>query len=123
MTKTIRIHDTGGPEVLSVDDVEVGRPGPAQARVRHTAVGLNFIDTYHRSGLYPLPELPHGIGIEAAGVVEEVGDEVAHLQPGDRVAYAGGSPGAAVHWSPSATPRAHPSLSTRSSYRAAARSI
>jgi NADPH2:quinone reductase len=93
MTHAIRIHDHGGPEVLRYEEVDVGDPGPGQARVRHTAVGLNFIDTYHRSGLYPT-ELPSGLGMEAAGVVEAVGEGVADLEPGQRVAYAGGGPGA-----------------------------
>jgi NADPH2:quinone reductase len=94
MTKAIRFHQTGGPEVLHWEDVEVGAPGAGQARVRHTAVGLNFIDTYHRSGLYPLP-MPSGLGVEAAGVVEEVGPGVVDLKAGDRVAYGGGAAGAA----------------------------
>jgi len=93
MSKAIRFHKTGGPEVLQPDDVQVGDPGDGQARVKHTAIGLNFIDTYHRSGLYPLP-LPSGIGLEAAGVVEAVGKGVTHVKPGDRVGYAGGPPGA-----------------------------
>lgn len=93
MTKAVRFHKTGGPEVLQVDDVQVGDPGDGQARVKHSAIGLNFIDTYHRSGLYPLP-LPSGIGLEAAGVVEAVGNGVTHVKPGDRVGYAGGPPGA-----------------------------
>jgi NADPH2:quinone reductase len=93
MTKAIRFHKTGGPEVLQLDDVQVGDPGDGQARVKNTAIGLNFIDTYHRSGLYPLP-LPSGIGSEAAGVVEAVGNGVTHVKPGDRVGYAGGPPGA-----------------------------
>jgi NADPH2:quinone reductase len=93
MTKAVRFHKTGGPEVLQVDDVHVGDPGDGQARVRHTAIGLNFIDTYQRSGLYPLP-LPSGIGLEAAGVVEVVGKGVTNVKPGDRVGYAGGPPGA-----------------------------
>jgi len=88
MTHAIRIHETGGPEVLRWEEVAVGAPGPGEARVRHTAVGLNFIDTYHRSGLYPLP-LPAVPGSEGAGVVVQVGDGVAGLKPGDRVAYAG----------------------------------
>jgi NADPH2:quinone reductase len=88
MTHAIRIHQTGGPEVLSWDEVEVGSPAPGQARIRHTAIGLNFIDTYHRSGLYPLP-LPAILGSEGAGVVLEVGAEVTEVKPGDRVAYAG----------------------------------
>lgn len=93
MTKAIRFHQTGGPEVLVYEDIEVGEPGAGQARVRNHAIGLNFIDTYHRSGLYPLP-LPSGIGLEGAGVVEAVGPGVDYLQVGDRVAYAGGPPGA-----------------------------
>ena len=93
MVQAIRIHETGGPEVLRWESVEVGAPGPGQACVRHEAVGLNFIDTYHRTGLYPLP-LPSGIGLEGAGVVEAVGEGVANVRPGDRVAYAGGPPGA-----------------------------
>jgi len=88
MTQAIRIHETGGPEVLRWEEVAVGAPGPGEARVRHTAIGLNFIDTYHRSGLYPLP-LPAVPGSEGAGVVVQVGDGVAGLKPGDRVAYAG----------------------------------
>ena len=92
MTKAIRFHKTGGPEVLVYEDVEVGNPGEGQARVRHHAIGLNFIDTYHRSGLYPLP-LPSGLGLEGAGVVEAVGPGVDYLQAGDRVADAGGPPG------------------------------
>ena len=93
MTKAIRFHKTGGPEVLVYEDVSVGAPGEGEARVRNTAVGLNFIDTYHRSGLYPMP-LPSGLGLEAAGVVEEVGKGVTHVKVGDRVGYAGGPPGA-----------------------------
>ncbi len=93
MTHAIRIHETGGPEVLRWDEIDVGMPGPGEARIRHTAVGLNFIDTYHRSGLYPLA-LPSGIGAEAAGVVEEVGPGVTGVKPGDRVAYYGGPLGA-----------------------------
>jgi NADPH2:quinone reductase len=93
MPKAIRIHQTGGPEVLRWEDVAVSEPGEGQARVRHTAIGVNFIDTYHRSGLYPLP-LPTGLGSEAAGVVEAVGPGVTVVRPGERVAYAGGPPGA-----------------------------
>lgn len=93
MTKAIRIDRTGGPEVLQWVDVDVGAPGAGQARVRHAAVGLNFIDTYQRSGLYKLP-LPTGLGQEAAGVIEAVGPGVVDLKAGDRVAYAGGPPGA-----------------------------
>jgi NADPH2:quinone reductase len=92
MAKAVRFHATGGPDVLVYEDVEVGAPGEGQARIRHAAVGLNFIDTYHRSGLYPLP-LPSGVGLEGAGVVEAVGPGVDYLKAGDRVAYAGGPPG------------------------------
>ena len=87
MVKAICIHETGGPEVMRWEDVEVGKPGPGEVRLRHTAVGLNYIDVYHRSGLYPLPKLPVVIGREATGVVEEVGTGVTSLEPGDRVAY------------------------------------
>ena len=89
----IRFAATGGPEVLQWQAVESGQPGPGEARVAHRAVGLNYIDTYHRSGLYPLP-LPSGLGLEAAGVVEAVGEGVADIAVGDRVAYAGGPVGA-----------------------------
>src|SRR5512140_1072379 len=88
MAHAIRIHETGGPEVLRWEEVEVGRPGPGQARIRQTAIGLNYIDTYHRSGLYPLT-LPAILGSEAAGVIEEVGPGVNDLRVGERVAYAG----------------------------------
>lgn len=87
MTKAIRIHETGGPEVLCWEDVEVGHPGAGQVRLRHTAIGLNYIDTYQRSGLYPL-ELPLTLGMEAAGIVEALGDGVEGLAIGDHVAYA-----------------------------------
>ena len=93
MAHAIRLEKTGGPEVLAWQEVAVGRPGQGQVRLRHSAVGLNYIDTYHRSGLYALP-LPSGLGSEAAGVVEEVGPGVSGLKPGDRVAYAGGPIGA-----------------------------
>ncbi len=89
MTHAIRMHKTGGPEVLSWEEVSLGKPGPGEVRLRHTAIGLNYIDTYHRSGLYPLP-LPTTIGSEGAGVVEEVGPSVSGLKVGDRVAYGGG---------------------------------
>ena len=93
MPHAIRIHQPGGPEAMVYDEVAVGAPGAGQARVRHTAIGVNYIDTYHRSGLYPLP-LPAGIGSEAAGVVEAVGEGVDWVKPGDRVAYCVGAPGA-----------------------------
>ncbi len=86
--KAIRISKTGGPEVLELVDVDLPPPGPGMARVKHTAIGVNFIDTYHRSGLYKLP-LPIGIGSEAAGVVEAVGEGVTGLKPGDRIVSAG----------------------------------
>jgi NADPH2:quinone reductase len=92
MTKAIRIHQTGGPEVLRWEDVELKDPGPGEAQIRHTAIGLNYLDTYHRSGLYPVP-LPTGIGSEGAGVVTKLGPGVKDLKVGDRVAYAGGPPG------------------------------
>ena len=92
MTRAIRIHATGGPEVLQLDDVALPPPGPGEARVRHAAIGVNFLDTYHRSGLYPLP-MPSGIGSEAAGVVEAVGPGVTDVAVGQRVAYCGGPPG------------------------------
>ena len=93
MVQAIRFAKTGGPEVLEWQPVEVGKPGPGQVRLKHTAVGLNYIDTYQRSGLYPMP-LPSGLGSEAAGIVEEVGSGVSGLKAGDRVAYAGGPLGA-----------------------------
>jgi NADPH2:quinone reductase len=88
MTKAVRFHKTGGPEVLQLEDVQVGEPGQGQARVRHTAIGVNFIDTYQRSGLYPM-QLPATAGNEGAGVVEAVGPGVALVKAGDRVAYTG----------------------------------
>jgi NADPH2:quinone reductase len=87
MPHAIRIHATGGPEVMVWEEVDPGRPGDGEVRVRHSAVGLNFIDVYHRTGLYPLPELPAILGREAAGVVEEVGAGVTAVSEGDRVAY------------------------------------
>ena len=93
MTHAIRIHQTGGPDVLRWEEVELPAPAPGEATVRHHAVGLNFIDTYHRSGLYPLP-LPAGLGLEGAGVIEAVGEGVSDVKVGDRVAYAGGPVGA-----------------------------
>ncbi|MBP1619826.1 MAG: quinone oxidoreductase, partial [Acidobacteria bacterium] len=95
MTKVgaVRIHETGGPEALRFEQVELKAPGPGEARVRHDAVGVNFIDTYHRSGLYPLP-LPAVLGTEAAGVVEAVGKGVSEVAVGQRVAYAGTITGA-----------------------------
>jgi len=94
MPKAIRIHQHGGPEVLKWEEADPGQPGPGEALVRHEAVGLNFIDVYHRTGLYPLPALPATPGLEAAGVVESVGEAVTEVAAGDRVAYAGVPPGA-----------------------------
>ncbi|HKX38045.1 MAG TPA: quinone oxidoreductase [Burkholderiales bacterium] len=88
MAKAVRYHSQGGPEVLQVDDVQVGDPGPGQVRVRHTAIGVNFVDTYQRSGLYPM-QLPAVAGNEAAGVVEAVGKGVKDLKKGERVCYTG----------------------------------
>ena len=93
MTKAVRIRQPGGPEVLEIMDVEVGQPGPGEIRIRHHALGLNFIDVYHRTGLYPL-QMPATLGMEAAGVVEAVGEGVTHLKAGDRAAYASQPPGA-----------------------------
>ncbi|RPH39521.1 MAG: quinone oxidoreductase, partial [Planctomycetota bacterium] len=87
MTHAIRVHETGGPEKMVWEEVPVVDPGPGEVRVRNTAVGLNYIDTYHRSGLYPIP-LPAVLGMEGAGVVEAVGPKVKELKKGDRVAYA-----------------------------------
>jgi len=92
MTRAIQIAATGGPEQLQLVDVEVGDPGPGEIRIRHAACGLNYIDVYHRTGLYPL-KLPHGIGMEGAGTVEAVGEGVMHLKVGDRAAYASNPPG------------------------------
>ncbi|WP_111735841.1 quinone oxidoreductase family protein [Roseovarius amoyensis] len=93
MSRTIVIEEPGGPEMLKVVEREVGDPGPGEIRIRHHAVGLNFIDVYQRTGLYPLP-LPHALGMEAAGIVEAVGEGVTHLKEGDRAAYAAMPPGA-----------------------------
>jgi NADPH:quinone reductase len=93
MTHAIRIHKPGGPEVLVWEEIEVGKPGPGEARVRHTAVGVNFVDIYIRTGLYPAT-LPSGLGTEAAGTIEEIGPGVTDVKVGDRVAYAGGPLGA-----------------------------
>jgi NADPH:quinone reductase len=88
MTHAIRIHETGGPEVMKWEPVDVGDPGPGEVRIRHHAIGLNFIEVYFRTGVYKLPALPFTIGNEGAGEVISVGDGVAGLAPGDRVAYA-----------------------------------
>ena len=93
MAKTAIIEKAGGPEEFRIVDQPVGNPGPGEVRIAHKAIGLNFIDVYQRSGLYPL-ELPHALGMEAAGVIEAVGDGVTHLKEGDRAAYAAMPPGA-----------------------------
>ena len=92
MAKAIRIERNGGPEELQLVDVTVGEPGPGEIRIRHKAVGLNFIDVYQRSGVYALP-MPLQLGMEASGVVEAVGSGVTHLKAGDRAAYASQPPG------------------------------
>ena len=93
MPKAIRMFKPGGPEVMEYVDVEIGEPGAGEVRIRHAACGLNYIDIYFRSGLYPQP-LPGGLGMEGAGIVEAVGEGVIHVKPGDRVAYAGRPTGA-----------------------------
>ena len=93
MPRAIRVERVGGPEVLSWQQTEVPEPASGQVRIRHTAIGVNYIDIYHRTGVYPLP-LPATLGLEAAGMVTAVGADVTRLRPGDRVAYAGGTPGA-----------------------------
>jgi NADPH:quinone reductase len=93
MSHAIRFHKTGGPEVLQWEDVAVTDPAPGECQIRHKAVGLNYIDTYHRTGLYPMP-MPSGIGLEASGIVEKVGPGVAEFKAGDRVAYCNGPIGA-----------------------------
>ena len=94
MSKVIKIYETGGPDVLRWESYEPGQPAAGEALVRHEAVGLNFIDVYHRTGTYPLPSLPAVIGMEGAGIVEAVGEGVSEVAAGDRVAYAGMPPGA-----------------------------
>ncbi|MGY3945320.1 quinone oxidoreductase family protein [Aeromonas tecta] len=88
MANAIRFYETGGPEVLRYEEVAVGEPGPGQVRLRHGAVGLNYADTYFRSGIYPVA-MPNGIGVEAAGVVDAIGEGVTHVAVGDRVTYTG----------------------------------
>jgi NADPH:quinone reductase len=88
MAKVVRFHETGGPQVLRLESMEIGSPGAGEVRLRHVAVGLNYADTYFRNGTYPIP-LPNGIGVEAAGVVEQVGEGVSNVQVGDHVTYTG----------------------------------
>jgi len=94
MPKAIKLYKNGGPEVLKWEDHDPGEPGDGEVRIRHKAIGLNFIDVYHRTGMYPLPALPAIPGLEGAGVVEAVGEHVDNVVEGDRVAYAGVPPGA-----------------------------
>ena len=84
--KTIQIEKFGGPETLEVKDVEIGKPGPKEVLIKNLSIGLNYIDVYHRTGLYPIP-LPSGIGLEACGIIEDVGSEVDLFKVGDRVAH------------------------------------
>lgn len=93
MTKTVIIEQFGDADCMQLVDTEIGQPGAGQVRVAHKACGLNYIDVYQRTGLYPL-QLPHALGMEAAGVIEAVGEGVTHVKPGDRVAYAAQPPGA-----------------------------
>lgn len=88
MTRVVKIEKTGGPEVLKIETVELGKTGPEEVLIEHNAIGLNFIDTYHRSGLYPI-ELPSGIGAEGAGIIKKIGSKVKNFSIGDRIAYAG----------------------------------
>lgn len=88
LNKAIRFYETGTPDVLQYEDIDVGEPAAGQVRLRHVAVGLNYADTYFRDGTYKIP-LPNGMGVEASGVVEAVGEGVAHIQLGDRVTYTG----------------------------------
>lgn len=97
MSKAIRMHQTGGPDVMAYEDVELGKPGPGQALVWQKACGLNFVDVYFRTGQYP-QALPAGLGMEGAGIVEALGEGVTHLRVGDRVAYAAKPPGAYADW-------------------------
>ena len=88
MAKAVRFYETGGPDVLRYEDIEVGDPGPGQVRLRQVAVGLNYADTYFRNGTYPIP-LANGMGVEASGVVQAVGEGVTQVEVGDRVTYTG----------------------------------
>ncbi|MBU3565883.1 alcohol dehydrogenase catalytic domain-containing protein [Polynucleobacter sp. MWH-HuK1] len=93
MTKAIRFHKTGAPDVLVLEDISIPAPGPGEVQIKQEAIGVNYIDIYHRTGAYPLP-LPSGMGVEGSGVVTAVGPDVTAFQVGDRVAYAGGPPAA-----------------------------
>ena len=87
MTRVVKIEKIGGPEVLKFETIELGKPGPEEVLIEHKAIGLNFIDTYHRSGLYPVP-LPSGIGAEGSGVIKEIGSKVKNFSVSDHIAYA-----------------------------------
>ena len=91
--KSIKVTNTGGPEVLKLEDITLEKPGADEVQIEHVSIGLNYIDTYHRSGLYPL-ELPTGIGMEAAGIIKEVGSNVSNFSVGDKIAYAAAPLGA-----------------------------
>lgn len=93
MTQAVLIRKTGGPEVMAWEDIFLNAPAPGEVQIRHAAVGVNYIDIYHRTGAYPL-SLPSGLGVEGAGTIVAVGDGVTNFRPGDRVAYLGGPPGA-----------------------------
>ena len=88
MTRIVKIEKTGGPEVLKIENIKIGNPGPNDALIETKAIGLNYIDTYHRSGSYPLP-MPSGIGVEASGIIKKIGSKVKNLSVGDNVAYGG----------------------------------
>ena len=92
MSKAVRLYEQGGPEVLKYDDITIPTPSAGEAQIRHAAIGLNYIDVYHRSGLYPLPQFPAVIGMEGAGTVEAVGEGVVDFAVGDRIAYAAPPP-------------------------------
>ena len=85
--KAVEINNTGGPEVLEVKEISLNKPGPEEVTIEHKAIGLNYIDTYHRSGLYPL-KLPVGLGLEGAGVITEIGENIKDFKIGDKIAYA-----------------------------------
>ena len=86
--KAVTISKTGGPEVLELKEINLGKPGPDEVLIKHVAIGLNYIDTYHRSGLYPI-NLPSGIGAEASGIIEEIGSNIKDFKVGDQISYAG----------------------------------
>ena len=119
MSKAVQIRQHGGPEQMELVDVQVGEPGPGEIRIRHKAIGLNFIDVYQRTGLYPLP-MPLTLGMEGAGVVEAVGEGVTHLKAGDRAAYASNPPGSLLRAARDAGQERRASCPTRSSFETGA---